>query len=477
MRSLAESGGHTWRVVEWAAMALLSVSLGAVLLVATQAAPEYALLIPAALFGSVGAYFALRHEVARVVVMIALSVLVLRPQEGFNVGDLVFVGYYGLFVLTWFLPRFRHYDEHLRRPEDIALALFLVMAAASLATTLLFGGKLSAAFSELVTLSVFSLYFPIRDVCARYRNGVIYMTGALLIVVGFASVRNLLQYQEVVLAAEHVWQFTRARVWVNDSLMMAGSVIAMVFTLFAHKRWLSSGFALLFGASFIALVMTQSRGFWVAFLLAVVFVFVFVGKREKVRLVVSGVAVAGLSSLVAVLFLSDVLPLIVSGLSERFGSLGTATSEDLSLVNRFQESRAVLGQILMNPVLGYGMGVPFHFHDITWDATMRGTFIHSGYLSLWYRFGLFGLVFILFFWGRSLWAGLSSFRMTSARMSLRAPGLAMSAVLFAYILPAQTSNPFVLIDSILLFTVLSAIAVGARTRAEFESENGSEGLT
>jgi O-antigen ligase len=472
MRIPADSGGQALtRAGEWGLAGLLVLSLVAAVLVALHASPLYELLIPALLLGVSGVYVALRHEVLGVVVMMALSVLVLIPQDGIGIGDLVFAGYYGLFVLLWFVPRLPRYAEYLRRPEDVALLMFLSLAVGSLFLTVLFRGSLSDAIVQLFALSVFCLYFPIRDVCLRHERGVLYTAGALLFVITFAAIRNLVRYQEIVLAAQQAWQFTTARVWINDSLMMAGAVIAMVFTLFARERKHSVGFALIFAASFVALVMTQSRGFWVAFLVGASFVFVLVGRRQKIRMLIAGAGVAGISAVVAIVFLSEFLPLIIAGLTDRFGSLGTATTEDVSLVNRFVESWAVLERIALNPVVGYGMGVPFSFYDITWDATMTGTFIHSGYLSLWYRFGVFGLLLMLFFWGRAIWAGFSAFKDTSARLSLRTPALATAAVLFAYILPAQTSNPFVLLDSIFLFTALSAIAVGARDRMLIERDH------
>jgi O-antigen ligase len=457
------------RIGEWT-IGLIALSAIALALSLSLISPTLGLLVPGAVFGLAAMIWVLSHPIWSVAAMIGAFVLVLRPQDGLAIGDLIFLAYYLAFLARWFTPRIMEWKRHVIRPEDVALLLFFAIVIASIPVSLVFGAQLSDLVAQLLALSVLSLFFPIRDVCTRYPHGHLVMTGALMAVVTFAALRNLAQYQEIVLSAQQAWQFTTARVWVNDSLMMTGSVMGMVMTLFARRMMHKVGFGLIFAASLVALVMTQSRGFWVAFLVGAVVIFLMVDRRRKVQVLVAGALSAVAVGAVAALWLSEFLPLIVAGLTDRFGSLGTATTADISLVNRFVESRAVFTKILLNPVVGYGIGVPFSFYDITWDATMTGTFIHSGYLSLWYRFGIFGLVFVLFFWATAAWNGLRTFRGSVNSLSLRACGLATAAVLIAYILPAQTSNPFVLIDSLFLFTCLSAIAGGVRIRAEREAQ-------
>lgn len=451
---------------------LIAVSMA--LAIAVSLPPAAALVVPMIPIGIAAALFLFRRPLLNLALLLASVVLVITQQVGLGPGDVFFVLYFIVFIATWFIPALMEGGRLVYRAEDGALLVFLVLLPLSLFLTVVWGGRLSEAIPQLFALLVLALYFPIRDACRTYRHGTAVMLAVLVGVVGFAAIRNLINYQEIVLAAEHVWQYTRARVYVNDSLMMAGSVVSLALTILARKRLQVLLFAFFHVGCFFALVMTQSRGFWVAFLVGALFIFILIDRRRKVRLVLLAGTVGAVGTIIALVFLSDFVPLIVAGLTERLGSLGTATTTDLSLVNRFVESQAVLKKIAVNPIVGHGMGVPFSFHDLTWNATATGTFIHSGYISLWYRFGLWGLAIILFVWGRSILNGMAAFRTTQGRPVLRTAGLSAAAVLVAYILPAQTSNPFVLIDSLFLMTATFGIAAGARARVEYETAASNE---
>src|SRR5690606_4999639 len=117
-------------------------------------------------------------------------------------------------------------------------------------------------------------------------------------------------------------------------------------------------------------------------------------------------------------------------------------TQDLSLLSRFAEAQGALARIEQNPILGHGVGVPYAFNDILSHTTITRTFIHIGYLYLWYTFGLLGGGLALFWWGRSLWCGLKTYRVREAPLLLRLGGLAAAATLVAFTLSASTSNPF-----------------------------------
>jgi O-antigen ligase len=444
-------------------------SMMAVLAMALYVSPGAALLVPAVPLFIAAAVYVLRRPLLCLALLLSSVVFVITQQDGLGAGDIFFAAFFLVFVVVWFLPRLLRGHRLAYKSEDTALLVFLILVPVSLLLTMVWNGKLTEAIPQLFTISFLALYFPIRDVCREYRHGTAVMLAVLLGVVGYAALRNLINYQLIVSSAEHVWQYTRARVYVNDSLMMAGSVVSLVITVLATRRSHILLFAALHVCCLAALIMTQSRAFWVAFIVGAAFTFVLINRKQRLRFT-GLILVVGISgTVISVVFLSDFLPLIIAGLTERLGSLSTATTDDLSLVNRFVESQAVWDRIKVNPIIGYGLGVPFSYHDITWNATMTGTFMHSGYLSLWYRFGLWGLIIILYMWGRAAWSGVVAFKRDTARPVLRAAGPASAAVLVAYILPAQTSNPFVLIDSIFLFTITMGIASGARSRVEVEA--------
>jgi O-antigen ligase len=444
--------------------------LMAVLLIALFLPPHLALLVPLVPLAIAAGVILWRKPLFPITLLIASSVLVLRHEDGIQVAEVIYALLYGGFLLWWFLSGILKSGRLVLRSEDLVLILFLAFLPLSLFLTVLFGGDISDAFSQLVALSFFALYFPVRDACRENPHGALVMLGVLLWLALFASVRNVLNYQAILLSAIDTWQVTRARVIMNDGLLMVGAVISLA-AVGTVQRW--SARVLVVVAHLLcllALIMTQSRGFWVAYLIGGLILTILLDRNDRLRLISFGSLVIVFGGTVAFLFFGDLVTLVFDGLSDRFGSLGSATSSDLSLINRFLESQAALGMILVNPIIGYGMGVPFSYFDITMDFTRTATFIHNGYISLWYRFGLLGLSAVVYVWFSGIRNGYLAYRERNSRFPTRMAGLVALATLVAYVLPAITSNPFWLIDTTLLFAVLIGVASGSRSRSFEEAE-------
>jgi hypothetical protein len=118
------------------------------------------------------------------------------------------------------------------------------------------------------------------------------------------------------------------------------------------------------------------------------------------------------------------------------------------------------------------MGVPFRFYDLTYlpPFTHVTTFLHNGYLALWYKFGIWGAGMALFAWGACFRRGLEAFRSREGRLFLRLIGLASSVCLAAFAVSSMTSNPWYVNDTMMLFGVLMGLAAGVLHRIRLESK-------
>ena len=418
--------------------------------------------VPIALVAAGVGFLILRHPLLNLAVLLAAFVFVSDYEEGIQLAEVLYGLYYLSFLGYFLVTRLLLYDgPTASRPEEKALLLFMLVVTLSIGSTILFDGKLTEVVSQWTALALLLLYFPIKEVFLRDERAPVMLFVIVAWVGLFAAARNYFIYYNMLSNADHLWQIARGRVVTNDNVLMVSSLSMLVLLVFAddwkRRILLLPAFLIPFGG----LILTQSRGFWVAFAFGVFLMFLLVERRIRLRVV--GFAFSGLvvGSLVALVVLGDNFFLIVSGLMERFGSLSTATTEDISLVNRFVESGAVWDEIVKNPILGYGMGVPYRFLDLTLMVTREDTFIHNAFLSIWYRFGIVGLLLILVAWAGIAWQGLQAFRTTSAPQIVRLVGLACVISLGAYILPANTSNPFYLNDSLFIFGVLFGMAGGA----------------
>ncbi|HEX7069844.1 MAG TPA: O-antigen ligase family protein [Rhodothermales bacterium] len=431
--------------------------------------PELVWVVPAIVVAGALVVALFRHPLLNLGVLLAGIVVVSDYEPGIQAREVLYGLYYLGFLAHFFFTRIILRGERLfRRPEEKALALFMLGITASIGLTILWDGDMKEVLSQWTALVLLLLYFPVKEAFVRYPKAPV----VLVVVIGwigvFAAVRNLLVYQAILSEASQLWQVARNRVITNDGLLMVSALTMLVALLFT-ERWMARIAMLgVFLVVFAGLILTQSRGFWVGFLVGSFVLLVALKRRHRIRLITFVSVSAAVAVLVGFAFFKDYMLLIIGGLGARFGTLQTAVTEDVSLVNRFIESGAVLEKIYRNPIAGYGMGVPFRMYDMTFTATREDTFIHNGYISVWYRFGLWGLGCLLVVYGATVLRAARSLR-GNIEVLTRICGTAALVALVAYSLPAITSNPFHLNDGLFIYGVLFGMAAGAAERAQLQA--------
>ena len=444
----------------------LVLSLALVLYLAWSA-PDVLPFVPLAMLSIAAVWALFRRPLLNLCLVLAGFVLIIDFEAGIQASEIAYGLYYLAFLAWWFVTRFFVYSEPvLRTAEDNALFFFLVAITLSIPLTMLFGGTMRGVLSEWTALVMLGFYFPVKEACARYRYGVWCIMLVLVWLGVFIAVRNMIYYQELLIATSTAYEAAGRRVMVNDGVLMGVSLFAFTALIFAERwrtRVVISAVFLLF---FVGLILTQSRTYWLALLLGVALLFVFAKGRQRRRIVVAGAA--GFFGVIAVgfAFFGDFMLLVLDYFAARVASIGTAATEDISLVNRFREADAAWAYVQQNPVLGYGMGVPYRFYDVVHRVIDQDSFVHNQYIMLWFKFGIWGLGLILFFWARAAWRGVQAFRLADLPLHARMASLAAAVCLMAYLLSALASPPLYLSDTILLFGIFAGLTAGVWRRHE-----------
>ena len=416
---------------------------------------------PLVLIALTGALYLFKRPTLNLYVALAAFVLITGYSEGLQVEEALY-GLYFLAVLAhWFITRVFFYREGLvRAPEDGALLCFLLYAAASAVWGMMFGAEVGTIIGELLVLVMLAFYYPVKEVCTRSPRGTLIVLGIIFWFALFVSLRNVLEYRAALSSATKLYQIATGRVALNEVLLMMPSLGFLVMLLYA-RRWRNRIVLLgCFMVVFAGLILTQSRGYWAAFLFGAMALFVLIDRRRKGRILLLMTGGMAVVLVLGFVLFEDFMSVIVGGIIERFASLGTAITSDVSLVNRFYETAALWERIQVNPLLGYGVGAPYQYFNITVDATRSWAFVHNGYAGLWFKFGLVGLGLMLYFWGRSIWNGVLLFRMVEAPRILRLAGLSAAVCLIAETLVANTSNPFLISDATLMIALWGSLASG-----------------
>lgn len=428
-------------------------------------APALLWVPPALVIGAMALAWLSGDELRLLVGILAGFVVAVGYKEGFQPEEALYGLLYLGYLAYWFVSRLFFYrDDILATRVDRALFAFLVWITGSFALTALFRGSFSTAVSELLALTMLAFYFPVKELALRRPEAYRRILGALAFVATFVVVRNLVEYRAEQAGAQHLWQIATGRVVENEHLLLMVGLIALTVALFARRprlRWAAAGGFLLYTAG---VIIGLSRAVWVSYVLGIFVIFLLVDRRRRGRLVLFGLA--GLSGvmLVGYLVFPGMFALIFAGLVDRIFSLETAATGDISLVNRFLEMSAAWDHIVRNPIVGYGFGVPIKYYSLVYELTHETSFIHNGYIGVWYRHGLVGFLLLYGFYFTSMWHAVKLSR--SGHTAFAPIGIAVAACLVAEALLGNTENPFATSDKVLFIGVMAGLVAAGRTVVE-----------
>ncbi len=441
--------------------ALLGIILG---LTAAGSSAVWAIGLVAG--GVVALGLAAPSPLVRLVGVLLLQVTQLGGEAGLSalevVAGLALVGY----LAHWYTMALASGRPVVRTLFDVAAVTWgTVGFAAAAALGLLFGPDPYDFRADVLVTIPFLFYLPVKELCAEDdRAGL--AIGAVLCVFGLvATVQNALLFRGAVVGADALYEIADARFNVGETSITAGLLIALAHAALAPRRLRALGWIAVAGVLLVGLLVTKSRGFWIAATFGILAMAVVAPGRGRRRIV--GYGTLGVLAVGAVAFLlfRDQLSLVALGVLDRFISIGSA-STDISLVNRFAESAGVWKMIRINPILGYGWGVQATHYSIIAQGTTHWAFFHNGYLALWFKTGLWGLGLMMTVWVgaavRAAWAT----RRRGLPIGLRASALGAGATLAAFTPVAASSNPFSVLDQMLVVTLAMALAHGTADRAK-----------
>lgn len=440
-------------------------------LLALWFAPDLLPVLPALLIGGIAGAWLFRRPLVNLCVVLGTYPFIADFDPGLDLTEVLYGLYYLSYLGHWYGSRLFLYRERLMtNPGDRLLVFFGLWVTLSVGTALLFSADLADIRGEYLALTMLAFYFPVKDACIRYENMVVYLFLIFAWAGLFTAVRNAILLREILSSAEYAWQVTtKGRVIANEILMAVPALAALAWMMYA-RHWLHR--LVIFGAFLVflfGLIMTQSRGYWLAFAFGALVFFLLTDGRRRGHLLLLGVGSLVCFVGIGLVFFGDLVSLIFAALIDRIVSLQTASSQDISLVNRFLETKAVWNRIQVNPIVGYGPGVVYSFYDLTIMGTRTRAFIHNGYIGVWFKYGLVGLLPLLLFWVRSMWNGVQVFWTRTAPRMHRVGAVAATAGLAAMTVSALTANPFILSDTLLMFGILAGMATGLRERLALDA--------
>jgi len=410
--------------------------------------------------------------------VLATSALLVGGEPGLGAGEvlsgLVLVGYlaawYGQALLTG-----RPFVSSL--PDRAAAVWLFGFVPLGIVLGLVFGMDAYDFRADLLATLPFALYFPVKDAAARSTRGAVVVAVGLAWLGAYSAVSNGLALRAVVTSADAAWQIADARFILGETSITAGLLLSLA-ALTVSRRWSARVLCVVATGAFLAaLVLTRSRGFWVSGALGLGFLWLIAPGRARAQIALYVLLGLALVAALAIALFPEELALLADGTIRRFATLSTASTRDISLVNRFAETSAAWDRIRVNPILGYGWGVQVTRYDMVTYGTIHWGFLHNGYVALWFKTGLFGLLTMLTVWVGGILRGVVAARTAGEEAAARACALGGAATLVALSLASVTSNPFSIMDQMLVVTLLMGLTNGVADHAAFRTARARRGAT
>ncbi|MGA7304961.1 MAG: O-antigen ligase family protein [Rhodothermales bacterium] len=463
--------------VKWSRR-LLGVAFGLglfVIVAATLLAPTLVPYVPLGILGTVAGVWLFRHPSLNLLLVLALFPLIAGFEEGVDLGEFAFGVYFATYLASWYFGViFLERTPLVRTFQDRMVVFLFLWVTGFVLISFIFGAEPVAIRNEYIPFMMLGFYFPVKRMCADER-GVRALLILLLWMGLYVTVRNYLTLQQIISKATQVWQITqKGRAESNEILLLCPAFAMLTWASFTRTALRKTVLFALFLFITLGLVLTQSRGYWAGAAVGGIVMLFVLDKPRRIQLItMASIGIALAVGLVVLLFGGRSL-LLTAGLWNRVSSIGPTVVSDISLINRWLESKVVWGKIVENPILGYGMGVPYEYYNLTISGTMKWSFIHNGYLSMWYRFGIVGFVVSMVIWVTAIAKGIRIARITDNRYRAILCVLATS-VLCSMLVSAITSGPFYQMDTLLVLTMLFAF-VSAAADATKETSTADKNL-
>lgn len=297
------------------------------------------------------------------------------------------------------------------------------------------------------------IYFPLKSHFSKKRF-TYFLSTIVLFLILYVLIRNLINYRQLLVQAVLSWQAENARVAANEFILVFGSCLFMSAAAITRSKLFQLFFTFCFVSFIGALILTQSRGYWIAFFIAFIVIFSFIESKGKFKIIIT-FCVLLISFLVfASLFFGNFLELVFSGLSSRFKTLGSGKL-DISLQERVLEAKTIFKMVIHNPISGYGFGYLYTKKILFYDHFELTSYVHNGYLATWFKLGLPGLFTIVSIWIVCIKESLRLYK-ESLDSFPKVLSLAFAGTVSGVILVNNTSPQILTFESMLFLTIFCA---------------------
>jgi O-antigen ligase len=412
-------------------------------------------LVPVALFT------AYKHKGVIAYGLVFFALLTFDQDSGTNIREALYYAYIAG-VVAIMVPWLALTGQwRLRHGVDKAYLVLLIFVGYGIVLGFFTGGFMKNRIDDITLMFPILTYFVLRDQMVDdkvVRNILI----VLVVMMLFIALRNIRNYQQILLEAVMDWQVQKARVAKNEIFLMAGAVGFFILQAYQTK-WIPRLFYLgVFGFMFAGLILTQSRGYWLAFAVSVGVFMLFSDRSARVRALITSTLLGFVAITIAFTVYYSATLLVLENLAYRL-SLTGGSQMDPSLLERVLETQSVWDLVKLNPFAGYGFGYVYQRYGVISGYWTHTSYVHNGYLAVWFKMGLFGMLAAITYLIMIARTGYRVFKAATSPFA-RITALIILCQVIGMMLVNITSPQFLGFDSMLLLAVMGAMVASLADR-------------
>ena len=435
---------------------LLSILSGFLLL---NYSLDFVYILPGIAFSALLLAIFLRNPVYFLYVYLVTFTLHFDNEPGIQLTDLIFFGFTLVFLIFYFFPYLLTGRAEIDNNIDKWYLLLIISIVYGFILGLFSVQNKGLAISDMTYFLGLWLFFPIKYhfKSKQFQKVVLYIFLAICL---FVLIRNFQNYREIVIQANVQWQVQKARVAMNEIIILAGTIITMLgFSKLQGKpaKLISFFFYALFMAG---LILTQSRGYWIGFISAAIAIFFVSDKTTRKFILYGNLILIILGIFTALVFFNNIFMIVMKAMAARWDSISTLSSTShmgSSLLERVLETKAILSKLLINPIAGYGMGAIYHRYSVLFGTYTAMTYIHNGYLAIWFKTGIIGLIASTFLCISCL-SPLRKIAKVTDSQGLKIISLSAFGLVIGMLIVNITSAQFLSFDSLMVLALIAAFA-------------------
>ena len=325
--------------------------------------------------------------------------LYLNNPAGIQITDIIFFVLTLIFAGFFTIPYLITNKAKIENSLDYWYLLFVICLAFGFVNGMIHSTQKHFVISELTYFFGVLLYLPLKE-NFKNKNFRKYSAVIFAIILLFVLIRNFIDYKEIIVSSIQTWQVEKARVPINELLVLSGAIFSLLGYSMVKSRLVQIPSSVLYVSFLTGLILTQSRGYWIAFIVSLITILLISQNRVKKKIIFFNLFIGIAGILTAFIFFNDIFSLVTQALIHRWdtiGSLDLGSRLGPSLLERVYETKQILSKLLFNPIAGYGLGVTYHRYMILFASYMVTDYIHNGYLGIWFKLGIPGLISILSF--------------------------------------------------------------------------------